>query len=103
MHHLINDKKDALKKLCEQYDVQAMYLFGSAVENEINNNSDSDIDILISFKDISVEQYTDNYFNLHKKLEELFGRKIDLVTQNSLKNPYFIQQVNDTKELLYAA
>ena len=82
-----------------------MYLFGSAIKegSRLFSDRDSDIDILVSFKNISVEQYTDNYFNLHNKLEELFGRKVDLVTQNSLKNPYFTQQVDETKKLLYAA
>jgi predicted nucleotidyltransferase len=63
----------------------------------------SDIDILISFKDISIEKYTDNYFELHYKLEELFNRKIDLLTENSLSNPYFIESIEETKQLLYAA
>lgn len=66
-------------------------------------NDKSDIDILISFKDISIEKYTDNYFELHYKLEELFNRKIDLLTENSLSNPYFIESIEETKQLLYAA
>lgn len=78
-----------------------MYLFGSACSGRFGD--DSDIDILISFKDISAEKYTDNYFELHYKLEELFNRKIDLVTEKSLSNPYFIESVEETKQLVYAA
>jgi len=33
----------------------------------------------------------------------LFKRDIDLVTENSLKNPYFIEELNETKQLIYAA
>lgn len=90
-----------LKKLCETYDVRTLYLFGSASSDKFNNSSD--IDILVSFKDISIEKYTDNYFELHYKLEELFERKIDLITENSLSNPYFIESIEETKQLLYAA
>ncbi len=101
MQSLIENKLDELKKICETYDVKKLYVFGSACTD--NFNESSDVDILVSFKDISIEKYTDNYFELHYKLGELFDRKIDLVTENSLSNPYFIESVEETKELLYAA
>lgn len=101
MQGLIKDKLNELKILCQEYDVQTMHVFGSVCTD--NFNDDSDIDILISFKDISIEKYTDNYFELHYKLEELFNRKIDLLTENSLSNPYFIESIEETKQLLYAA
>jgi len=77
-----------------------MYAFGSVCTDKFNNNSD--IDFLISFEDISYEQYTDNYFDLHYKLQDLFNRRIDLLTENSLSNPYFINGVDRTKQLIYA-
>ncbi|MFO7932522.1 MAG: nucleotidyltransferase domain-containing protein [Bacteroidales bacterium] len=97
----IENIKDQLIKLCETYDIKTMYVFGSAVSEQFSE--DSDIDFLISFKDIPFEKYTDNYFELHYKLEELFGRKIDLITENSLSNPYLIMSIEETKKLLYAA
>jgi predicted nucleotidyltransferase len=78
-----------------------MHVFGSACTDTFNDKSD--IDILIAFKDISMDKYTDNYFELHYKLEELFNRKIDLLTENSLSNPYLIESIEETKQLLYAA
>ena len=101
MQKIIKDNIDALKELCKSYDVKKLYIFGSACTNQFKD--DSDIDILISFKDISIEKYTDNYFELHYKLEELFNRKVDLLTENSLSNPYFIESVEETRHLLYAA
>ncbi len=101
MQGLIKDKLDDLKKLCQDYDVKTMYVFGSVCTDKFNDKSD--IDILISFKDISIEKYTDNYFDLHYRLEELLDRKIDLLTENSLSNPYFIESIEETKQLLYAA
>lgn len=98
---VIKDKIDDLKKLCQKYDVKTMFVFGSASTDKLKE--DSDIDILVSFKKISVEKYTDNYFDLHYQLEALFNRKIDLITENSLSNPYFIQSIEETKQLLYAA
>ena len=95
------DKLSILKAICVAYDVKTMHLFGSACTDRFN--ADSDIDILVSFKELSIEKYTDNYFFLHEELEKLFERKIDLVTENSLSNPYFIESVEETKQLLYAA
>jgi predicted nucleotidyltransferase len=98
---IIKQNLAELKKLCQQYDIRYMYLFGSASTDKFDN--ESDIDFLIAFKDISVEKYTDNYFTLHYKLEELFKRKIDLLTENSLSNPYLMESIEETKQLLYAA
>lgn len=101
MLDLILNHKEEIQRLCVNYDIKSMYLFGSVTSTDFNENSD--IDILISFKEISFEQYTDNYFNLHVELEKLFGRKVDLITERSLSNPYFIQSVEKTKQLVYAA
>lgn len=101
MPNLIETYKHELKSLCERYDVKIMYVFGSAVTGEFSESSD--VDILISFKDISFEKYTDNYFELHDALVKLFQRKVDLITERSLSNPYFIESIEKTKQLLYAA
>jgi len=101
MNKLIQDKMKELTDLCLRLDIQSMYLFGSACT--ANFNEKSAIDILISFKEIPIDTYTDNYFELHYRLEELFNRKVDLITERSLSNPYFIESVEETKLLLYAA
>lgn len=94
-------KLSAIHSICMACDVETMYVFGSFCTDRFNESSD--IDILVSFKDISIEKYTDNYFSLHEELEKIFGRKIDLITEKSLSNPYFIASIEDTKRLLYAA
>lgn len=101
MNALMEGKEEAIRDLCIQYDVKNLYLFGSVSRG--NFNKSSDIDLLVSFKDISIEKYTDNFFELHYRLEELFNRDIDLLTVNSLANPFFIESIEETKILLYAA
>jgi len=101
MNRIISDRIDDLVLLCNTYKVKTMYVFGSVCTDKFNDNSD--IDILISFDNLTIEQYTDNYFELHYKLQELFGRKIDLLTERSLSNPYFIKGLEQTKQLVYAA
>jgi len=91
-----------IKVLCDKYAVENVYVFGSVLTDRFND--ESDVDFLINFSsNLSIEQYTENYFNLHIDLQEVFNQKIDLITEKSLKNPYLIQSINSTKELIYDA
>ena len=91
-----------IQNLCQALKVKRLYAFGSSVKGNFNKNSD--IDFLISFSDdISPEEYSDNYFELHYKLRELLHKEIDIVTEHSLSNPYFIESIDDSKELIYEA
>lgn len=81
--------------------VQRLYVFGSVV-SDFDFDQSSDLDFLIQFReDLSIEEYSENYFQMHYMLREIFDREIDLVTENSLSNPYFIEKVNSTKVLVY--
>lgn len=101
MNQIVTSKINELKQLCVDYKVRWMYVFGSVCTEKFGEQSD--IDFLISFDELPIDQYADNYFELHYKLEDLFRRKIDLVTANSLSNPYFIKGIEQTKRLIYAA
>ena len=61
--------------------------------------------LLNSFKkkELDVLNYADNYFSFLEELENLLGKKIDLVSKNSLKNPILIEEIDRSKVNLYAA
>jgi len=102
MQKILENKITDLKNICLSLGVKRLYAFGSVVTDKFRD--DSDIDFLISFaENLSIEQYTDNYFALQYKLRELFKRKIDIVTERTLSNPYFIESIDETKELIYEA
>lgn len=102
MDRLLKNKINDLKSLCAALKVKKLYVFGSAATAKLLK--DSDIDFLISFSDdLSIEEYTENYFLLHYKLRELFNREIDIVTERTLSNPYFIESIDETKKLIYEA
>lgn len=102
MNRIITEKLPELRQLCEKYHVETMYLFGSAARGTMT--PESDIDFLISFRsDVVLEEYADNYFDLIFALEDLFGRRIDLLTEKYLSNPYLISSIEQTKQLIYAA
>ena len=100
MHPIIKNQLNAITELCKQYKVKSLYSFGSVNTSAFNEKSD--IDFLIDFEpDISIEDYTDNFFSLREKFSNLFKRDIDLVTRRSLSNPFFIQDVEQSKLLIY--
>ncbi len=99
MHRLILDNQDHIKTLCNTHHVKMLFAFGSVCTDKFND--DSDIDLLVSFDTMDYGDYADTYFDLAEKLEELFHRPVDLVTDKSLSNPYFIESINRTKTLLY--
>ena len=96
---LIDNHIDSLNELCSTYNVDKMYLFGSALNSDFN--SKSDIDFLVKFKSIELTKYYDNYFYFKESLKDLFGREIDLLEEQALKNPILIRSINRSKELIY--
>lgn len=99
MQRLILDNIDKIKTLCMAHNVKTLFAFGSVCTDRFSDKSD--IDLLISFNQMDYGDYADTYFNLAEKFEDLFHRSVDLVTDKSLSNPYFIDSVNQTKTLLY--
>ncbi len=85
--------------LCQRYNVRSLFAFGSVCTDTFNKNSD--IDLLVSFTAMPPADYAENYFDVADKFEQIFGRRVDLITDKSLSNPYFIASVNQTKTLLY--
>jgi hypothetical protein len=64
-------------------------------------NPESDIDLIVDFKDIDLADYADNYFDLKFSLQEILKRPVDLLEEKAIKNPYFKQVLNESKELVY--
>ncbi len=91
-----------IEDLCRTLGVRRLDLFGSAVGASFDVRS-SDVDILVDFDITSDFDHFGSYLALKEGLERILGRPVDLVTDTSIRNPYFRQQVMDTKETLYAA
>ena len=102
MNQLVERKLDDLTRLCEKFRVKRLDLFGSAVSDEFDPET-SDLDFLVSLQEMDFGEYADAYFGLLQGLQELFDRHIDLVMDSAIKNPYFRQELEKTRMLLYAA
>jgi hypothetical protein len=102
MNELIQNSKAQIVELCKEHKIKRIYAFGSILTNRFND--DSDIDFLVSFsEDLGVLEYAENYFSLLEKLKILFNRKVDLITESSLTNPFFIESIDQSKEIVYEA
>ncbi len=90
-----------IPELCRRYGVLRLELFGSATTDAFDSQR-SDLDFLVEF-DANSSNLFDRYFGLKESLEALYERRVDLVTVGSLRNPYFIDAVNKSRRLVYAA
>lgn len=96
----IQNRLTEIRDLMQKHRVKKAYLFGSAVNEKFNDQSD--VDFVVDVDDtIEPVELGGHLLDLNFELEELLGRKVDLLTSRSLKNPIFIQAVNQTKELIY--
>jgi predicted nucleotidyltransferase len=92
----------AVRELCRRFGVRRLDLFGSAATGRFNP-SRSDLDFLVQFEETTPSGFAGGYFGLLKALETLFARKIDLLTEEGLQNPYRRRRIESEKRTLYQA
>jgi predicted nucleotidyltransferase len=93
--------QNGLKNLLQKNTaVKRFYLFGSALTSRFDDKT-SDIDVLIETENIPPEEKGEQLLMLWEDLEQLFARKVDLLTENSLKNPYLTKEIQQTRKLIY--
>jgi predicted nucleotidyltransferase len=102
MHPEIARHREALERLCRQFHVRRLELFGSAATGSFRPG-ESDVDFLVEFEPLPPGEHANTYFGLLFGLEDLFGRHIDLVEPSAITNPYFREAVDETKVLVFAA
>jgi predicted nucleotidyltransferase len=88
-----------LNILCEQHKVNKLFAFGSVLTNRFND--ESDIDMVVDFKDVDLINYVDNYFSLRDALSIALGREIDLLEDKAIRNPVLRRNIDNSKQLIY--
>lgn len=99
MHHIITDNLHAIQAICEEFGVARLELFGSAARDDFDPEK-SDIDFIVEFIDHGAG-ISDRYFGLTHALEDLLGRLVDIGFARTLKNPYFIAEIEADRTVLY--
>lgn len=102
MIELIEQHRAELEELCRTYHVETLELFGSAAAGTWDPNR-SDLDFLVDFLPLPPGPHSKSYFGLWFALQDLFGRKIDLVETPAIRNPCFQRMVDHSRQVLYAA
>ncbi len=98
---LIEMNIDKIIALCRKYKVAKLWVFGSVLTPRFNDHSDVDFSVVFDKSKIELLDYADNYFDFLDDLKRLFKRDVDLVCEDSIKNPYFRKELDSTKIPLY--
>ncbi len=86
--------------LCESHNVKNLYAFGSSITDQFNEDL-SDIDLLIEIDNDDPIERGENLMDIWDKFEQFFQRKVDLLTNTSIKNPILRKNIDATKILIY--
>lgn len=98
----ITQRRPEINELCRRYRVRRLELFGSAVGNHFDADR-SDVDFLVDFEPLAAGEHADAYFGLLESLGALLARPIDLVMVGAIRNRFFLEAIEPTRTLLYAA
>ncbi len=97
----LESNRETIAELCRHFEVTSLSVFGSAVDGTFDQRS-SDLDLLVHFDPASSQCRFDAFFGLKEAFEELFGRPVDLISVESIGNPYFASAVDEPRHELYA-
>jgi hypothetical protein len=92
-------KIDQIQELCKINKVKTLFAFGSVTRDDFNDTSD--IDLVVDIDEKDPLKYTDIYFNLKSKLEDIFKRQVDLLEERAIKNRLFRRELDNTKVKIY--
>lgn len=103
MHPLIEEHKEAIRALCREFGVSKLEVFGSAATDTFDPER-SDVDFLVEYPDdYDFGPWAGRHFDLQERLEQLLCRPVDLIMTKAIRKPRFLQAVNETRTVLYAA
>jgi len=99
---IIEEQRERLESVCRKHRVRRLEVFGSAADGTFDPDT-SDLDFLVEYEAMCPADHYEAYFGLWEDLQALFRRRIDLVEPHTMRNPYFIREVNAARKTVYAA
>ncbi|HOO84147.1 MAG TPA: nucleotidyltransferase domain-containing protein [Prolixibacteraceae bacterium] len=88
------------KALCQSHNVKYLYAFGSSTTDKFDSDK-SDIDLLVEIDSLDPLERGEKLISLWDTFENFFNRKVDLLTDSSIRNPYLRKSIDSTKVLIY--
>ena len=100
INHSFQAQMPHVIELFKKHKIKKAYLFGSVLTDKFN--SESDVDFLVNIEEgLDPAEAGGHLWDLYYELKDLLKREVDVVTERSLKNPYFIDEINRTKFPVY--
>lgn len=96
---LIENNIQKIIALCKKHKVNKLFVFGSILTSRFND--ESDVDLVVDFNKKEIKDYFDNFFDFKYSLQDLFGREVDLLEEQTIKNPYLKENIDLSKTLIY--
>ena len=93
---LINRRK--INRICQKWKIREFSLFGSILRNDFNKTSD--VDVLVSFEPNSKLSLME-IVQIKDELKTIFGREIDIVEKEAIRNPFRKQEILSSREVIY--
>lgn len=100
VNSIIKENIDELVNICKKYRVSKLYAFGSVLSERFNEKS-SDIDLVVELEPMKPLVKGETIMKLWGAFETLFRKKVDLLTDQPIRNPYLRKNVENTKRLIY--
>jgi len=101
MHIFLLNRTESVRRLCEKFKVRRLSAFGSVCTENFTEKSDIDFLYLFDSDRLPLVEHADNFFAFRESLQKLFQRRVDLVPEKTLSNPYFIEEIKKTQVLIY--
>jgi len=92
--------REALAAFCRKWKIRELSIFGSALRDDFG--PESDLDFLVSFEpEISLD--ISDLLDMKDELKAAYGRSVDLIEKEALRNPWRKREILRTCEVVYAA
>lgn len=102
MVDILESNRSAIAEACTQHGVKRLDVFGSALRADFEVGQ-SDLDLLVEFTPLEGYARVDAYFGLLNELRRILDREVDLVISGAVQNRYIFKDIEQTKQMLYAA
>lgn len=99
--HLVEINLQKIIALCKRFHVRKLWVFGSILTDRFNDESDVDMCVDFDWENIPLMDAADNFFDFQYALEEIFGRTVDITDDSAVRNPYFREELNEKRQLIY--
>jgi uncharacterized protein len=97
--NVVEQNINLISELCQLHKVDRLFVFGSVLTDRFHK--ESDIDFLVKFGNVDLYNYFDNYIEFKESLEKLLKRPVDLVEEQTIKNPILRKSIDRNKKLIY--